>query len=119
MFSKHKQKSGAQKWKKKQKQDEGTTKMAKLDTIFTQTQATTQAKASVPPEASGSLPASSIEAAAALTPPPRPASPVGPKETSPAPKLQGSESADSAVPTRTCCRDYSAHRSRTLHYSAS
>ena len=58
MFSKP-QKSSAQKRKKRKKQDEGKAKMTKLDMFFTQTQAT-QAKASVPSEASGSLPASSI-----------------------------------------------------------
>ncbi|CAK6978116.1 hypothetical protein F7725_021412, partial [Scomber scombrus] len=58
----------------------------------------TQEKTGVPPEASGGLPASSINEAA-LTLPPRPASPVGQKETSPPPQPQRSESADSAVPT--------------------
>ena len=70
MFSKPKQKNSAQKRKERKKQDEGKAKMTKLDTFFTQIQAT-QAKASV--EASGSLLASSVNEAA-LTLPPRPAS---------------------------------------------
>ncbi len=99
MFSKPKQESGAQKRKKRKEQDEGRAKMMKLDNFFTPTQAT-QAKASIPLEASGNLPASSTnEAAAALTLPPRPASPGGQKETSPPPQPQRSELADSAVPT--------------------
>ena len=73
MFSKPKHKSSVEKRKERNRQDEDKVKMTKLDTFFTQSQ-TTQAKAIVPPEASGSLPASSINDVA-LTLLSRPASP--------------------------------------------